>query len=127
MSRKAFRTALIVVLVTIGLGLAVGGYFAYQLWNYKDTPHDGKGVEIAVTIDRGMPFPRIAARLAETGIIDHPSWFRFNAMRRGATTAVKPGDYLIKNNLTPNQVLDLLIKGPPQELVSVTLPEGGNA
>jgi len=126
MSRKAFRTALIVVLVTLGLAGAVAGWFAYQLWQYPDTRHSGKGVEIAVTIDKGMSFPQIARRLAQKGVIDRPSWFRFYAMRRGATTAVKTGDYLFKDNQTPHQILDVLVAGVKEEAVSVTLPEGKN-
>jgi UPF0755 protein len=126
MSRKAFRTALIVVLVTLGIALLVAGWFGYQLWQYPDTRHGGRGAEIAVTIDRGMSFPQVAARLAQKGVIDRPSWFRFYAMRRGATTAVKTGDYVFKDNMTPHQVLDLLISGVKQETVAVTLPEGKN-
>lgn len=126
MSKKAFRTALIVVAVTLGLGVMVAGWFGYQLWQYPDTRHAGKGVEIKVTIAKGMSFPQIAARLAEKGVIDRPTWFRFYAMRRGATTAVKSGEYTLADNLTPRQVLDLLVAGVKQESVAVTLPEGKN-
>lgn len=126
MSRKAFRTALIIVVVTLGIAGAIGAWFAFQVVDYPDTPHRGSGKEIAVTIDRGMSFPQIANRLAQKGIIDHPTWFRIHAMRRGATTAVKTGDYVFKDNMKPRHVLDKLIEGVKEETVSVTLPEGKN-
>ena len=126
MSRKAFRTALIVVLVSVGILVGIGAWFGYQMWQYPTTARDGKGIEVKVTIDRGMSFPQIAARLAKNRIIDRPSWFRFYAMRRGATTAVKTGDYVFKDNMTPEAVLNELIAGVKQETVSVTLPEGKN-
>lgn len=126
MSRKAFRTALLVVLATLGIAVAVAGWFAYQLWQYPDTPHDGSRAEIKVTIDKGMSFPQIADRLAQKGVIERPTWFRFHAMRRGATTAVKTGDYVFTGNMKPRKVLDVLIEGVKQETVAVTLPEGKN-
>jgi len=125
-SRKAFRTALIIVVATLAVGLAITGYFALQVIDYPDTPHEGSGKEIAVTIDRGMTFPQIAERLAAKGVIDHPTWFRIHAMRRGATTAVKTGDYVFKDNMKPRHVLDKLIEGVKEVSVSVTLPEGKN-
>jgi UPF0755 protein len=126
MSRKTFRTALIIVVATLGLLVAVGGWFALQISDYPNTRHGGKGREIKVTIDRGMSFPKIANRLAQQGVIDHPTWFRIYGMRRGATTAVKTGDYVLADNMTPREVLDKLIEGVKEVTVSVTLPEGKN-
>lgn len=124
MSQKAFRKALIVVAATLVLGLLGAGYFAYRIWQYPDTRHGGKGVEVAVTIKRGMTFPQITRLLVEKKVIDHPFYFRIHGMRRGATTAVKPGDYLLTDNMTPRQVLDTLVAGVPERTVEVTLPEG---
>ncbi len=124
MSRKAFRTALLVVLGTLAIALMVAGWYGWQLYQYPDTRHGGTGAEVKVTIDKGMSFPQIASRLADKRIIDRPSWFRFHAMRRGATTAVRTGEYTLRDNMTPRQVLDELIKGVQARSVAVTLPEG---
>ena len=85
MSRKAFRTALLVVLGTLAIALCVAGWYGWQLYRYPETRHHGKGAEIVVKIEKGMSFPKIAERLNQAGVIDRPSWFRFYAMRRGAT------------------------------------------
>ncbi len=126
MSKKAFRTALLVVLGTLAIGLLVAGYYGWQLYEYPETKRGGKGVEVVVKIDRGMSFPQIAARLHEKRVIDRPSWFRFYAMRRGATTAVKTGEYTLRDDMRPREVLDTIIAGVPERTVSVTLPEGKN-
>lgn len=126
MSKQTFRAALLVVLATLAVAVAVAGWYGWKVYQYPDVPHRGKGVEVQVTIERGMSFPQIAQRLAERGVIDRPFWFRVHAMRRGATTAVKPGAYVLADNLTPRKVLDHLVRGVPERTVSVTLPEGQN-
>ncbi len=124
MPPKPFRTALVVVVATVALALIAGGWFAYRVWHYPTTRHDGSGAEIAFTIPRGMPVAKVARLLAAKGVVSRPTWFRYYAMRRGATTAIKPGDYLLTDNLTPRQVLDALVAGPEEKSVKVTLPEG---
>ena len=124
MARKPFRIALLVVLSTVALALLVGGFFAYRIYTYPTTRHGGRGVEVEVTIKRGMSFPQVTKALAAKDVIDHPFYFRIYGMRRGATTAVKPGDYVLRDNLTPEEVLDTLVAGVPERTVSVTLPEG---
>jgi UPF0755 protein len=126
MSRKAFRTALLVVLGTLAIALCVAGWYGWQLYQYPETRHHGKGAEITVKIEKGMSFPKIAERLDKAGVIDRPSWFRFYAMRRGATTAVKTGEYTLRDNMKPREVLDALIAGVQERSVLVTLPEGKN-
>jgi len=124
MSRKAFRIALLVVLATVLIGLAVGGYLAWRFYKYPDTRHPGSGAEIQVTIKERMTFSQVASLLHDKGVISRPSWFRLYAMRRGATTAVKVGDYVLRDNMTPREVLDRLVKGVEARTVGVTLPEG---
>jgi UPF0755 protein len=124
MPRKPFRIALVIVCATVALMLLVGGWFYLQWRAYPTTRHDGKGGEIAFTVPRGTPVAKVARLLSAKGVIERPTWFRLYAMRRGATGAIKPGDYVLADNLTPKAVLDALVKGPEVQQVSVTLPEG---
>ena len=119
-----FRLALIIVGATLALLLIVGAWFYHQWDRYPVTRHHGKGADIAFTIPRGMPLAKVARLLAAKGVIDRPTWFRLYAMRRGASSAIKPGDYVMADDLTPKVVLDLLREGPEEKQVSVTLPEG---
>jgi UPF0755 protein len=93
---------------------------------YPSRRNPGSGEEVIVEIESGMSFPRIAERLAERGVIERPSWFRLYAMKVGATTKVRTGRYVLRDNMTPEEVLARLMEGVKEKTTSVLLPEGKN-
>lgn len=123
-SKRSFRIALVVVVGSLAIVAGLIAYFLHRAISYPDEAHDGTGKEIEVEIAPGMSFPAIASRLAERGVIERPTWFRMFAMWRGETADVKTGKYLIKDNLTPRQVLAIIVAGVKEVTVKVTLPEG---
>jgi len=124
LSKRSFRIALGIVVGTI-LVVAVAAVFVVrEALSYPDQRHAGGGEEVSVEIERGMSFPEIAERLSERGIVDKPMWFRLYAMHRGATTKVRTGAYMLRDNMTPQEVLDELLAGVKDVTVSVTVPEG---
>ena len=124
MSKRSFRIALLVVAGTVFVLAAVGGYLVREALGYPTVKHDGTGHEVAVTIKRGMSFPAVARLLRDKKVIDKPMWFRLYAMHRGVTTRVRIGDYVLRDNMTPEQVLDKLIEGVKDVTISVTIAEG---
>ena len=124
MSKRSFRTALAVVIGSLVIVGALAGWFIHRALSYPDEAHAGKGIDIEVEIKSGMSFPAVAAVLSERGVIEKPTWFRLYAMWEGKTTGVKPGKYLIADNKTPSQVLEILTKGVKEATTKVTLPEG---
>jgi UPF0755 protein len=124
MAAKPFRIALAIVAATVAIALVVGGWFAYRVYRYPDTKHAGKGVEVTVVIAPRMTFLDVTRELVAKDVIDHPTYFRIHGMRRGATNAIKPGTYVLRDDLTPREVLDRLVAGVPPRTVGVTLPEG---
>jgi UPF0755 protein len=125
-SRRAFRWALIVVLVTIA-GLAAAGVWATRVvMSYPVRPHAGAGQSVTVKVGKGMKFPEIAEELAERGVIERPTWFRIYAMHRGLANKVRAGTYELRDDLAPRDVLDALVKGVEEIDVAVTIPEGRN-
>ena len=126
MSKRSFRVALVVVLASIGLVLGLAGLFIHRAFTYPDAPHGGQGRDVEIEIKTGMTFPQIARMLSHRDVIDRPTWFRMYAMWEGDTTNVKTGKYLVKDNLTPAQVLAILIAGVKEITTKVTLPEGKN-
>jgi UPF0755 protein len=118
------RVALIVVLATLCMAGVAVAVVVNQALTYPDTPHEGSAAAVSVPIERGMSFPRIASLLHERGVIDKPRWFRLYAMQRGVTTKVRTGDYDLRGDMTPRQVLDELLAGVEEESVRVTIPEG---
>jgi UPF0755 protein len=126
MSKRSFRIALAVVIGSVVLGVAIAGWFVHRALAYPDAVHHGTGQEIEIEVKPGMSFPQVASLLARRGVIDRPTWFRLYAMWEGDTTNLKTGHYQIKDNLTPAEVLKILITGVKEATVKVTLPEGKN-
>lgn len=126
MPQRQFRTALAIVIGTVVLVIGLAGFFVHRALAYPDAAHHGSGSDVEVEIKTGMTFPQIATMLKDKGVIDRPTWFRMYAMWEGDTTNVKTGKYVIKDNLTPAQVLTILIAGVKEVTTKVTLPEGKN-
>ncbi len=124
MSKRSFRTALVVVLGTLFILGGLIAFFVLRAFAYPDEARAGSGKDVEVEVVSGMSFPQIASMLSEQGVVEKPTWFRLYAMWNGKTTDVKTGKYLIKDNLTPKQVLDVLVAGVKEITVKVTLPEG---
>jgi UPF0755 protein len=126
MSKRKFRIALAIVIGSVIIVLAVAGWFIHRALSYPDAAHGGSGKEVEVEIKSGMSFPAVASLLAEKHVIARPTWFRLYAMWEGDTTNIKPGKYVIKDNLAPKEVLKIIITGVKELTVTVTLPEGKN-
>ncbi len=126
MSKRSFRTALIIVAATLAVIVLVFAILINRALAYSDEANGGEGHDVEVEIKTGMSFPEIASMLSEKTLIEKPTWFRMYAMWNGDTTKVKTGKYLIKDNLTPKEVLAILVAGIKEVTVKVTLPEGKN-
>lgn len=124
MSKRSFRTALLVVIGSLALVAALLGYFINRAISYPREAHEGTGRDVEIEVKTGMSFPAVASMLSDKGVIDKPTWFRLYAMWEGDTTNVKTGKYLIKDNLEPREVLKILVAGVKEVTVKVTLPEG---
>ena len=88
--------------------------------------HAGAGKDVEIEIKTGMSFPQIATMLADRGVIAKPTWFRLYAMWEGDTTNVKTGKYTVKDDVTPAEVLKILVTGVKEVTAKATLPEGKN-
>jgi len=123
---RSFRIALAVVLGSLLIVGIVAGVLVHRALAYPGNAHAGAGQDVELEIKSGMSFPAIASLLAAKGLVDKPTWFRLYAMWQGDTTNVKTGKYVIKDNLTPEQVLAILVAGVKEVATKVTLPEGKN-
>ncbi len=126
MSKRSFRWALGVVVATFAALSLVAFFGVREVLRYPERPHRGAGADVTVKIAKGMRFPEIADDLAHQGVVDRPTWFRLYAMHRGLANRVRAGTYTFKDNLSPREVLDLLVKGVEEIDVAVTVPEGKN-
>src|SRR4029079_17749248 len=124
MSKRAFRIALIAVISSLLVLAIVALLLVRKALRYPDDRHAGTGKQVAVEIHNGMSFPSIARTLADKEIIDKPTWFRLYAMWRGATSSIKSGNYTLRDDQTPKEVLAALLAGVKDITTDVAVPEG---
>lgn len=119
--KKLLALMLVLAFAAACLLAAVG----LELWHYARQPAAAAGTVQAVTIPDGQGVGRIAARLAEAGIVRDALKFRLLARFRGQDTRLQAGQYRLSPAMPPAQVLDTLVRGRVH-LRRVTVPEGVN-
>jgi UPF0755 protein len=120
--QRAFR----VFLATTGVALLAIGWVAHTAWRYGDRATGRARGPIEIEIPKGASAGDVADRLAEAGLLERPAVFRLYAGQRGVAGRFKAGRYVINAPATPRQILDTLVKGAADELVTVVIPEGKN-
>ena len=126
MSKSPRRRAFQVFAATIGIALLASGILVYRVLTYPERSSGSARGPVEVEIPKGAGATKVAQLLAAAGLIDKPAYFRLYAGQRGAASRFRPGHYQIAAPATPRQLVDLLLKGVAEQLVSVTIPEGKN-
>jgi UPF0755 protein len=120
------KRALIVFVLTSVVGVVVLSLVARTAWRYGDTPGGTVQGKVAIDIPAGASARDVAERLAAAGLIGNPVVFRLYAGQRGVAGRFKAGRYELVAPASPKQILDTLVKGAADELVTVVVPEGKN-
>lgn len=110
----------IFLLICIGAGL---GY--YRAVTFLFTPAAITGREVVLLVKPGQGLNRITADLAEKGLINNQTLFKLYARYKQAAGRLKAGEYRLSPQLTPVQILDLLLRGKVVRY-RITIPEGLN-
>ena len=113
-SRLLFGLLLLVALL--------GAVAAGTAWHWWHAPGPGR-VETLVEIPRGDGPMRIATRLAEAGVLNHPRGFAWAIRLSGQAQALKAGEYAFTAGQAPSAVLAQLVAGRVTRY-SVTFIEG---
>lgn len=92
----------------------------------KDATGISVGGNVTVTIAEGSGSAAVSQQLFDEGIIKYPSVFRVLSKVGGYDGEYKPGSITIQDNMTYNDILDMLIVSE-RESVKVTIPEGYTA
>jgi UPF0755 protein len=124
--KPAKKRALIVFAATLAIGLGVAGWVVFTALRYGDTPAGTARGRVEIEVPKGATARDVAERLSAAGLIERSLVFRIYAGQRGASGRFKAGRYELQAPATPRQILDALVKGAADELVSVTIPEGKN-
>src|SRR3954470_15754143 len=123
---KPMKRALIAFLITSAFGLVALIVVGRTAWRYGDTPGGTATGKITVEIPNGATAGDVSTRLMDAGLIGNPTIFRLYAGQRGVAGRFKAGRYEINAPASPKQILDTLVKGAADELVTVIVPPGKN-
>ncbi|MCD6319300.1 MAG: endolytic transglycosylase MltG [Candidatus Desulfofervidaceae bacterium] len=90
-------------------------------WDYITSPLNKSGV---IFIQPGWSFKKTVAELQHHGLIKFPHIFLVWGVIKGATSKIKPGEYVISPELSPNALLQHLCTGQGVIHYKLTIPEG---
>ena len=116
---KALTRLLLGLLLLVAL---LGATVAGSAWHWWHAPGPGR-VDVLVDIPRGDGPARIATRLAEAGVVQHPRRFAWAIRLQGQSEALKAGEYAFSPGQAPSAVLAQLVAGRVTRY-SVTFIEG---
>lgn len=100
--------------------IAVAGF----LWfNFTGSAPSDIAQEVIYEVKPGSGFNAIAADLERMGLVKSASFFSLYARIKGDRQRLKVGEYLLKTNMTPPEVLDVITSGKSVAR-SFTISEG---
>lgn len=108
------------------LAILAGMTMALEIKEYASNPLPGGSGERIVTIPAGRGFDPVLRVLQDSGFSLSPFKFRLMAMALGYDKKIKAGEYELKLNMTPLEILENLVSGR-ERLHRVTIPEGYTA
>jgi UPF0755 protein len=113
------------VLAGIGLaGLFVATAFG-GLWFWsRRTGERGGGVSL--TLESGMGARELRIELERAGLLDEPGLFEAFVVVTRASVRVEPGPHLLRQGLSPAELVARLTRSSSRPVVKVTIPEGFN-
>lgn len=99
----------------------IWGYRIYSV--FKTAPFSVNPRTVIINIPDNMPTEKIAKRLRRKNVISSALLFKVMAIIKKKTTKLKSGEYEIKRNLSPEKIMDMLVKGEVRHHY-FTFPEG---
>jgi len=111
------------VIVVVALAIAIPSFVAWAVLIRPQT-RVAAGREVRVAIPDGAATSTIARILAGRGVIRNAAMFRLRTRLDGGDDDLKRGVYSLTTGMSVRAAEKVLIAGPPQELISVTIPEG---
>ena len=125
-SVKAMRRAFVVFLLTV-LALVAAALLLYRYAiRYPDRPLGAPGQAVSVQIPTGRQLPQGGAAPAGAGAAGQRPGLPDLHQLQGQAAKVRAGNYSLKPDITPRNLLDILVHGVPAPTVKVLIPEGKN-
>ena len=101
------RVLFLAFIAIVALAVVLGG----GLWRFADSPMLGQSAGTRVAVQPGSGLRTISRNLAAQGLIVSPWAFSAVARLRGQGERLQAGVYEIKPGMTPNELLDRMVRG----------------
>lgn len=88
------------------------------------TPASTDSAQVEFIVESGDTASTIAARLAKEGLVSDPRAFVFIAIDRELTGELQQGTFVLRKNMTPDQLVTALLAAPEIKYVDVGLRTG---
>lgn len=109
--------------LTIAAALVASIFLGYKFNEFQRQPINLDSESEEFTIAIGNTIRQVAQNLADAGYIDDPVMFIALARLQGENTLIKAGEYLLKNNHSPKDLIELFTQGDAIQY-SFTIIEG---
>ncbi len=124
--------AIVGAIVLSGLGIVAGASSLAETIGSRFNVSDGGGSQgnftpgqpVQIDIPLGSSTRDIADILAENGVVRSAAQFEALARTSGAATTLQAGSYDLLTLMEPEEVLDILLRGPVTRVFRITIPEG---
>lgn len=90
----------------------------------RETNDVEPGLDVTVVIPEGSSAAAIADILASAGVVRSASQFEAAARSVGAAASLRAGTYELVTGMDPDEVIEVLRRGPILSVFDVTVPEG---
>lgn len=111
------------ILIASLIVIAVFAVYAYKIINtYLHTPLMLTETNDVILVESGSSLKTVAKQLQQMGVLPHPDWLSLYA-RVTKKTMIRTGEYLLKQGMTPLQLLSAMNKGDVVHH-QITLVEG---
>jgi UPF0755 protein len=113
----------IALLFATTLLLFAGLLLQTNIKQFAETPADTRASIRGLSIPPGMNLTDISQLLADNGLIRSSLKFRLLARSQNLGSRIQAGEYELRSNMTPSEILGILVQGKIK-LNRITIPEG---
>lgn len=105
------KTFLVLSIALIAMVLGLGGTVAYLSYEFLNSPPSSEAQDAVYELNPGKGFNSIAKELEQRGLVKNAFFFSLYARFVGERSKIKVGEYLLRTNMLPAEVLAVITSG----------------
>ncbi|WP_415063537.1 endolytic transglycosylase MltG [Bdellovibrio sp.] len=105
------KNFLVLTVAVVALVLAIGAGAGYLAYEFLKAPPSQVAQDVVYEVTPGKGFNSIAQELQEKGLVKNALFFSIYARIKGDRSKLKVGEYLLRTNMMPSEVLAVITSG----------------